>query len=176
MHNGSLPCITARAVLLNIQLEVLNKFKQKRTNNEKTITAVMLMAVSIASASAGEITQKAAALLKAAPDKEFTMMVVPTAGNFISNKIIVTSLKAGTESQSSQQISTILQRPSPVQLAITGENDAVAEATLEKALSSLKGKPLPPHEVAFIGDKEYEEALSNKAAEVGIKLIYVPYP
>lgn len=137
---------------------------------------MMLMSVCVASSAADGMEQRAAALWKAAPNKEFTMMVVPTAGNFISNKMIVTSLKAGTDSQSSQQIATILQRPSPVQLAVTGENDAVAEATLERALTSLKGKSLPAHEVAFIGDKEYEESLSNKAAEVGIKLIYVPYP
>jgi hypothetical protein len=142
----------------------------------KILAAVMLTTACIATASAEGIEQRAAALLKAAPNKEFTMVVVPTAGNFISNKIIVASLKAGTDSQSSQQIATILQRTSPAQLAITGENDAVAEATLEMALNSLKGKVVPPHEVAFIGDKEYEEALTNKAAEVGIKLIYVSYP
>jgi hypothetical protein len=148
----------------------------RKARIKNTLTAVMLSTVCVASASAEGIEQRAAALMKAMPNKEFTVMVVPTAGNFISNKIIVASLKAGTDSQSSQQISTVLQRSSPVQLAVTGENDAVAEATLEKALSNLKGKSLPPHEVAFIGDKEYEEALTNKAAEVGIKLIYISYP
>lgn len=65
----------------------------------------------------------------------------------------------------------------PIALAaITGENDAIAAATLEQALSSLKGKSLPAHEVAFIGDKEYEEALLNKASEVRINLICIAYP
>src|SRR4051794_11040598 len=98
---------------------------------KKRFAAIMLMTVFMASAGAEGIKQRAAALLKAVPEREYMMMVVPAAGNFISNKLIVASLKAGMDSQPSEEIATILQRSSPVKLAITSENDAIAEATLE---------------------------------------------
>jgi len=47
---------------------------------------------------------------------------------------------------------------------------------LERAFIGLRGKIQVAHEVAFIGDREYEEALVNKAADIGLKLIFVPYP
>src|SRR5690242_16454722 len=143
---------------------------------KNTFAAIILMTVFMTGAAADEVDQRTSALIKAFPNKEFMMMVVPEAGNFISNKLIVASLKAGTDNQASEKIAKILQRPSPVQLAITSENDAVAHATLERALRSLEGKSLSAHEVAFIGDKEYEGALLSKAAELGINLTYVPYP
>ena len=143
---------------------------------KRKIAAIILATVVVASAAADGIDKKFAALFKAFPDSKFTMMVIPVSGSFISNKIIVASLKAGTDSKPSQEIASILQAAVPTQLAVSGDNDAVAAATLQRALSSLKGKSLPPHELAFIGDKEYEPALSSAAAEVGIKLTYIPFP
>jgi len=141
----------------------------------RSLLAVVLVFACIGNAMADEISQKSAALWRVV-QTEFSLIVVPAARNFISNKITVASLKAGGESLSTEAITKVLQQSSPVKLAIASESDAVAAATLERAFLGLKGKIQVAHEVAFIGDKEYEETLVNKAADIGIKLIFVPYP
>lgn len=103
-------------------------------------------------------------------------MVIPASGGFLANKLVVASLKAGSESLSSQQISHLLLQQSPVSLAVTSENDGVGAATLERALLALKGKTLVPHKLVFVGDSEYEEPLVAAAGDVGLKLVYVVSP
>ena len=142
----------------------------------KAFVALMFACIATGSAAAGDLDQRIAALMKAAPNKNYKVMVIPSAGSFISNKIIVASLKAGTDSQSSEYIAGVLSGQNIVRLAVTSENDAVGAATLERAFSSLKAKPSVSHEITFVGEKEYEEELVAKASEAGIKLLFVPYP
>lgn len=143
---------------------------------KKILATLVLAVIAMGNATAGDIEQRISALMKLAPTTDFKLMVIPSSGSFFSNKIIVGSLKAGTDSQSSEQIARMLSGQNAFRLAITSENDAVGAATLGRALASLKEKPSAAHEIAFIGDKEFEETLTTKAAEAGIKLLYVPYP
>jgi hypothetical protein len=137
--------------------------------------AAVIFAASLANACAGNLDARISALAKATQGKEFVMMDVHCASNFISNKLMVAALKGGTESTDAQKITAMLQRPEPAGLAISGENDSVAAATLERALDMLQGKTLTPQEVIYIGARQSGEALSAKAATLGLALTVVPF-
>lgn len=149
--------------------------------NSKCLLATILLSCHIALAFAGDVSAKLAAVSKGADQWQadvgsFRVMVIPASGGFLANKLVVASLKAGSESLSSQQISQLLLQQSPVSLAVTSENDGVGAATLERALLALKGKALVPHKLVFVGDSEYEEPLVAAAGGVGLKLVYVVSP
>lgn len=141
---------------------------------KKLLAAALVCAASLGNACAADIGARAAALLKASPDKQFSIMHIPSASGYVSNKLMIAALKSGTESKAVLHIVEMLQRPAPVDLAVTSDNDEIGAATLERAFASLKGKTVTPQQVAYIGSKERGETLSAKAAEIGVTLLVVP--
>lgn len=147
----------------------------------KLLAIAVFLFAPTASAFADAAGQKMAALYSATQNQndgpvDWTLMVIPAADNFISNKLVVASLKSGTDTKVSQGISGMLLQQAPLQLAITSDNDGVGAATLERALLNLKGRAVASHQLAFIGGKKYQDSLTKTAADVGLKLVYVVYP
>lgn len=147
----------------------------------KLLVAALLLSTQFTMTFAGDIPQRFAALQKAAQEKRLDIVglqiiIIPTAGDLLANKFVVASLKAGYDSAPSQRISQLLLEQSSLRLAITSEDDGIGAATLERALLSLNGKALAPHQLVFVGDKAYEESLASAAAAVGLKLVYVACP
>ncbi|MFZ4288524.1 hypothetical protein [Variovorax sp. HJSM1_2] len=140
----------------------------------------VLLACAAASSSvavfADPLSDRMAALMKVASAPNYQAMEVPSAGSFIADQITLMSLAAGADSVVSDQLVEVLSKPEPVQLAVTGEDDAIAAATLERALTKVRGRPLAAHQLAYIGSKEFEEPLTKTAVEAGIKLLFVVYP
>lgn len=114
--------------------------------------------------------------MKVAPSPNYVAMTVPSAGSFIADQITLMSLTAGADSVTSDQLVEVLSKPEPVQLAVTGEDDAIAAATLERALTKVRGRPLAAHQLAYIGSKDFEEPLTKTAEEAGVKLLFVVFP
>jgi hypothetical protein len=133
-------------------------------------------AASSATVFADPLGDRMAALIKVAPSPSYQAMTVASAGSFIADQITLMSLAAGGDSVVSDQLVEVLSRPEPVQLAVMGEDDAIAAATLERALTKLRGRALAPHQLAYIGSKEFEELLTKTAEEAGVKLLFVVYP
>ncbi|GLQ98644.1 hypothetical protein [Dyella mobilis] len=141
------------------------------------MTSIGLLAFAFAAtAVASDIDKKIVALAGVVPDRSFVLMDVPDAHDFIANKMLIVSLNAGSSSDAAQQIVGQLLQPSSKPFAVLGRNDAVAAATLRRALRELKGKGGAVGEVAFIGDKKFQRDLSKIAAEANVTLIYAAYP
>lgn len=125
---------------------------------------------------ADPLSDRMAALMKVAPSLNYVSMSVPSAGSFIADQITLMSLAAGADSVVSDQLVEVLSKPEPVQLAVTGEDDAIAAATLERALTKVRGRPLAAHQLAYVGGKEFQETLTKTAEEAGVKLLFVVFP
>ena len=125
---------------------------------------------------ADPLGDRMAALLKVAQTPTYRAMEVPSTGSFVADQITLMSLTAGTDSAASEQLVEVLSRPEPVQLAVMGEDDAIAAATLERALTKVRGRPLAAHQLAYIGGKEFQEPLTKTAEEAGVKLLFIVFP
>ena len=136
--------------------------------------AALICIASLANAWASDTQTRIAAAMKVAPDTEF-VIDVSSANNFISNKMMLAALKSGTDSSDALKIAAMLQRPVPAILAITGNNDSIAAATLERAFDIVKGKTLTAQKVVYVGSQESGTALSAKASELGLQLVVVPF-
>lgn len=150
-------------------------------NKALRLLAALILSGQFIQAFAGDFQERFAALQRAASEKKFEIvgldiMEIPGAGNFLSNRLAVAALRAGTDNVASQKIAQLLLQQAPTRLVITGEDDAIGAATLERAFANLKGKSLASHQLIFIGAKEDEEPLSKAAADLGLTLVYVPYP
>lgn len=142
----------------------------------KWVAWTVVAATSTVTAFADPLGDRMAALMKVAPSPAYVAMTVPSAGSFIADQITLMSLTAGADSVSSDELVEVLSKPEPVQLAVTGEDDAIAAATLERALIKVRGRPLAAHQLAYIGSKEFEEPLTKTAEESGVKLLFVVFP
>jgi hypothetical protein len=147
----------------------------------RLLLAALLLAGQFAQAFAGDVSGRFTALQKAAQERHFgiiglQILVVPDAGGALANQFTVASLKGGNDSLASWRIAQLLLEASPIQLAPICEDDALGAATLERALAKVRGKTLAPHQLVFVGAKEYEASLTALAADMGLKLVYVPYP
>lgn len=96
---------------------------------------------------------------------------VPSADNFISNKLIVASVKT-TGSTTIDTLINLMSLPTRPSIIVTGDNDDVTAATLEAALLRLpKGKARSCQQVCFAGAREYGASLKTAAEGAGIHLV-----
>lgn len=118
-----------------------------------------------------------AAIVAKAGKSQVLLTDIPSANNFISDQLIVASLKAGTMSSSAQALLKVLQQSPAATVAVTGKSSSVTAATVEAALKRLA--PLPANSqtvVLFVGDVAYTEKLRLAAAPSGIKLETLQIP
>jgi hypothetical protein len=107
---------------------------------------------------------------------ESVIVVVEGAGTFISTKIMIASIKSGVSSTTSDAILKLLSnRSSKLVVAVTGEDDSLTSATLERAILDGKGK-ISGSKAVFVGSLEYKEQLSKIASESGVQLEFITYP
>ena len=123
--------------------------------------------------------QKNMAACKAATkqaDWSITMMEVPAAGNAISNKMAAMTMKMGG-SHTVDALVKILSQASRPTLAVYGDSDEMAAATLEVALNKLpSGAKYSRQPLCFIGDPQYEAQLKPAAERAGLLLMMVAKP
>ena len=143
---------------------------------KKLISILLLCVATMTQAYADDMSARAAAVMKVMPRPDLQLMSVPSADGFIANKMMLASLKAGTDSNAVNDIFALLQGAAPASLAVTGKNDSITLATLDRVFDKLKGKTVAPQELAYVGHDAADAALIAKAAEVGVKLVVVAYP
>lgn len=104
------------------------------------------------------------------------IVYVEGTGNFVTNKVMVGSLKTGTRSSQSQSILKLLQLKNPtLAVVVTGADDGLSAATLERAIINGQGQIAGSH-VIFVGSPEYRDALLKLATASGVTLKFVAYP
>ena len=118
-----------------------------------------------------------AAIVAKAGKSQVLITDIPSANNFISDQLIVASLKAGTMSSSAQALLKVLQQAPAATIAVTGKSSDVTAATVEAALKRLAPVPANSQTVLlFVGDVAYTEKLRLAAAPSGIKLETLQIP
>ena len=138
------------------------------------IQAITLLAATSATMLfSGEAEKRISQFSKSFPISEFTIMAIPSAGNFISNKIVVASLNSGTQSVSSLQLSTFLAKKDVQKILIVGDNDDIMSATIKNAINSLKQDSGTPHEIGYVGKEKMKPSLEEITQKHGYKLLFV---
>ncbi len=121
-----------------------------------------------------EAEQKVAALQARFPRYSFIVVRCDNS-NAIADAVTVGALNAGASSANANTIVDLLSRPDSPYVAVLGDGDTVAAATLGRALADSKGKARPGRTVLFVGDQQYEAKLMAVASDAGVKLEFVAF-
>jgi hypothetical protein len=146
------------------------------------LLAVSLLVTSCATSNDGayspqvsEQQKRIAALQKRFPSRNYIIVYVEKPNNFISNRMSLSILKLGGSSANSDAIVKELSKQNSQFIAITGDDDSLSSATLERALYDGKGK-ISGKSVGYIGGNENLDALNKIAEEAGVSIDYIKYP
>lgn len=111
------------------------------------------------------------ACIGAVKGTDFLIVDVPAADNFISNKLIVATVKS-TGSNAVDTLVNMMSLSARPAVIVTGENDDVTAATLEAAMLKLSnGTVRSRSPVCFSGAAEYEASLRAAADDAGIHFV-----
>lgn len=120
------------------------------------------------------VGDKIAACMRATPSSaEWLAVDVPAARGAIANKLAAATLSVGG-SNTVDMLVGLLGRSNRHAVAVFGEDDELAAATLETALRRLPaGASASAQPVCFVGDDRHAEALKTAAQDKGIRLVAV---
>lgn len=103
------------------------------------------------------------------------VMVIPSSNNFISNQMIIASIKTGADVTAVVNLVKMLKQPKTEPIAVIGDNDAVTAATIEASLKRLQGFK-PSAKLYFVGEASYGEVLQAQADAAGVNFEAIVYP
>lgn len=118
-----------------------------------------------------ELQTRASTLSAKYPNKQVYMLYVEAPPSFITTQLVIASLKSGVNSNDVDSIKSVLLNKRDVLLAVYGNNDSLAAATLERALIS-GGKYPTSTKVVFMGD-ENQPSLSEAATKAGVTIDFI---
>lgn len=96
--------------------------------------------------------------------------------NSVTNRMFLGMLKAGNTRTSTMLTQSFINPPKAgVPFAISGTDEAIAAATLERSLKDGKGEIDGIH-VIFMGDQQYWENLETLAQEANVTIDFLEYP
>ena len=158
------------------------------TNKEITIPRLLLFSIAALfisgcfsttpqrSVSSNWQSRKIAACIAVTRQDELIVVDVPAASNAISNKMAIATLSMGG-SNSVDALVKILSQPTRSAVAVIGENDEMAAATLTEAIKRLPpGAKRSTQPICFAGDKSLGEPLKSSAEQAGLRLFVAPTP
>ena len=120
----------------------------------------------------GAITQQMSEILAAAESKELIFIDVPSAKNIISEKIMLAAIASGETTLAMEQLISLLQRNTSIQIGVVGKSQAINIMTIKQALKKLASKPV--NGVVFvIGDAKAKEELSAANQHRNISVVVV---
>jgi len=125
---------------------------------------------------ASRVGEKVAACMHAAGQSaEWVAVEVPAARGALANKLAAATLSLGG-SNTVDALVGLLGRTNRPPVAVFGENDELASATLVTALRRLPaGARQSTQAVCFVGDERYMEALRIAAQDTGTPLVLVTH-
>ncbi|MHA6848844.1 hypothetical protein [Ralstonia syzygii] len=121
-----------------------------------------------------ESERKVAAVQAKFPRYQFIVVRCDNS-NAISDAVMAGALRSGASSANAKAIIDLLSKPESPYVAVLGDGDTIAAATLERALSDSKGKVRAGRTVIFVGDQKYEQSLKAAAMGAGVKLEFVSF-
>lgn len=139
--------------------------------------ALTLAACATASTSsntgASDKNAKIEALLKVKNDVS-VIMEVPSAGNAISNTIMLASIKSGADTTAVIDLVNMLKKNVNTATVI-GSNDAIVAATIESAVKRVSGTG-STSKIYFVGEQKYGDELKVLSDKTGIQIDFISYP
>ena len=116
---------------------------------------------------------KITALLKSKDDVSL-IMEVPSAGNAISNTVMLASIKSGADSIAVIDLVNMLKKNVKT-VTVIGSNDAIVAATIESAVKRMAGTS-STSKIYFVGEQKYGDELKVLSAKTGIQIDFISYP
>jgi hypothetical protein len=144
----------------------------------RLLTALSLILPACASSGSGASTERemnrvAALVVTKYPGKQVLIAKIEPARDYLSNKMALAAIKAGAETNDSQAIKDLLANRNVERIiVVTGVDDALSAATLERALLDGRGR-VQGGRVVFVGSPEYTDRLRQVAAESGVQIEFL---
>ncbi len=104
-----------------------------------------------------------------------TIVIVPAAGNMLSNGVIISTLMMGSGSAPADSILKILREGKEQAIAVVGKSDALTAATIEAAIRQLDGNPTATT-ILFAGKSSYVKDLEELTSKAGVPFEGVAFP
>lgn len=101
-------------------------------------------------------------------------MEVPSAGNAISNTVMLASIKSGADSIAVIDLVNMLKKNVKT-VTVIGSNDAIVAATIESAVKRMAGTS-STSKIYFVGEQKYGDELKVLSAKTGIQIDFISYP
>lgn len=122
-----------------------------------------------------EPQRRSAAVAAKYPQQEINLLYIEAPKSFIATKLMIASLKSGVNSSDVDAIIAALLNKNGGLLAVTGDDDSLASATLERALIA-GGAKLSGKRVVYVGESEHQSTLTNAAVLAGMKVEFIANP
>lgn len=122
-----------------------------------------------------EPQRRAAAVAAKYPQQEINLLYIEAPKSFIATKLMIASLKSGVSSSDVDAIIAALLNKNGGLLAVTGDDESLTSATLERALIA-GGAKLSGARAVYIGESERQNTLGSAAAVAGVKIEFVANP
>ena len=100
---------------------------------------------------------------------------VKPAGVAFSDRLLISSMRVGLNSESSNQILGLLKKKLTLPIVVTGDNHQLTVVTLLRALQAGKGQ-IEGARVVLLGHAEYPEALQDAARAAGVRFDILELP
>ena len=104
-----------------------------------------------------------------------TIVIVPAAGNMLSNGVIIGTLMMGSGSAPADSILKILREGKEQAIAVVGKSNALTAATIEAAIQQLDGSPTSTT-ILFAGKSGYVEDLQKSTSKANVPFEGVVFP
>ncbi len=151
------------------------KSSYSKTLKFSLMAAILALSACTSDRQTSEAERKVAALQIRYPHYNF-VIVQSDNSNAMADAVLVGTLRSGVASANARQIGDQLRSPQAPYVAVLGDGDTMAAATLERALADGKDKIPAGRSVMFVGDRKYEPPLKAAAAHAGVTLEFVAFP
>lgn len=153
----------------------------KKTILKLTFTTIIFSLVagcSTATKSSGQkgqnpYAEQMTAIMKMSHSTKMYFLEVPNPGDFISDKLMLTSVEMGASTTAIDQLVQLLASGKVDSVGILGKSQPLNVATVKSALIKTKGKPVTETTIVLVANAKQQEILANANPHPDVNLVYV---
>lgn len=112
-------------------------------------------------------------ILEITDSTDLYFLEVPSPGNLISEKLMLTTLEMGQSTLAIDQLVQLLSSGTELSVGILGKSQTLNVATVKSALIKTKGMPVAATTIVLVANKKQQEILGNVNTHQNVKLAYV---
>lgn len=153
----------------------------KKTILKLTFTTIIFSLVagcSTATKSSGQkgqnpYAEQVTAIMKMSDSTKMYFLEVPNPGDFISDKLMLTSVEMGASTTAIDQLVQLLASGKVDSVGILGKSQPLNVATVKSALIKTKGKPVTATTIVLVANAKQQEILADANPHPYVNLVYV---